>query len=174
MFRQGTLSLLLLVLVTTAGCGGQAPVAEQSSRIGDVPSPGTQVLPNPYAFDVEVALSETARERLQAAKESVIVSASYFADGKEDASAGVLNDVGYVDVGRAQIELSGEGRAAFDGSAVLRERLDFTEGDLQLNVNVFSGRRSSDDNLLDCDYFQDALRVAIAKPLRITCRMIAE
>ncbi len=174
MSRQSTLFLLLLTLVMTAGCKGQGQGAEQSSRIDDAPSPAAQVLPSPYAFDVDVVLPEATRERLQVAKESVIVSASYFADGKQGLSAGILNDVGYVDVGRAQIELFGEGRAAFDGSAVLRERLDFIEGDLQLNVNVFSGRRSSGDNLLDCDYFQDTLRIAVAKPIRITCRMIAE
>jgi len=129
---------------------------------------------SPYAFDIDVVLSDAARKRLEDSEETVIVAAMYFAGGKTGVPADVLNGVGLVDIGRAQIELTGEGRAAFDGSAVLRERLEFVEGDLQVNVNVFSGRRSSPDNLLDCGFFQDAVAVAAAQPVRIACELIAE
>ena len=137
------------------------------------PATSGTVAARPYAFDVDVTLSDAARKRLGASGESVIVAAMYFAAAKDGAPAGVLNDVGMVDIGGARVELEGEGRAAFDGNAVLRERLEFAQGDPQVNVNVYSGRRSSPDNLLDCGFFQDAMAVAAAGPVRISCDLIA-
>lgn len=136
------------------------------------PMDGT--MPSPYAFQVIVSLSEAARKKLGDAGESVIVSASYYGDGKPGLPPKILNEVGQVDIGRAQVELQGMGRAMLDGSAVQRERLDFIAGDPQVNVNVFSGRRSSPDNLLDCDFFQDSIGVAAEMPVEINCRLIAE
>ncbi|MCW5580817.1 MAG: hypothetical protein KIS72_05725 [Luteimonas sp.] len=137
-----------------------------------VSPPAAPAAAGPYAFDVEVALSDAARKRLGDSGESVVVAAMYYAAAKAGAPAGVLNDVGMVDIGNARVELEGQGRAAFDGSAVLGERLEFTEGEPQVNVNVYSGRRSSADNLLDCGFFQDTLAVATAAPVRIACDLI--
>ena len=155
--------------------GPAAASANDPSATGPATQPAADpALRSPYAFDVEVTLSDAARKRLADSAESIIVSAIYFADAKAGAPPAFVNQVGQVDIGKAQIELNGAGRAAFDGSAVLRERLPSTEGDLQLNVNVFSGRRSSEDNLLDCGFFQDAVQVAAAQPVRIACQLIAE
>ncbi len=41
-------------------------------------------------------------------------------------------------------------------------------------VNVFSGRHSSPDNLLDCDFFQDKITVAARAPIPIHCKLIGE
>lgn len=141
----------------------------------DDTAPSTSgVMPSPYAFQVDVTLSDAARKKLAEAGESVIVSVSYYGDGKPGLSPKILNEVGLVDIGRAQVELQGEGRATLDGSAVQRERLDFIAGDLQINVNVFSARRSSPDNLLDCGFFQDSIGVVAEKPVEISCQLIAE
>ena len=44
----------------------------------------------------------------------------------------------------------------------------------RLNLNVWSGRRSSQDNLLDCGTFEDTLAVASRAPVRLSCRLIGE
>lgn len=162
-----------MALGMLAACGGSRGDGEKPARVDDGAAKES-VLPNPFAFDVDVVLSDAAGKRLKESEESVIVAAMYYADGKEDVPPDLLNEIGVVDIGRAQIELAAAGRAAFDGSAVLRERLGFVEGDPQVNVNVYSGRRASPDNLLDCDLFQDAVRVAAANPVRIACRLIEE
>ena len=175
-----TLALLVVALSTACGrqepAGGVTPAPEAgASPAAATPSPPqAQALPNPYAFDVDVALSDAAAKVLADGSETVIVSAAYFGDGKAGLDPAILNEVGQVDIGAAQVELPGAGRARLDGSAVRRERLAFIAGDLQVNVNVFSGRRSSDDNLLDCGFFQDSVAVAAAEPVVLSCRLIAE
>ena len=41
-------------------------------------------------------------------------------------------------------------------------------------IEVFSGRRSSPNNLLDCDFFDDLLSVAAEKPVQAHCKLIGE
>ena len=41
-------------------------------------------------------------------------------------------------------------------------------------INVFSGRHSSPDNLLDCGLFQDKIAVAARGPIQIRCKLIGE
>jgi hypothetical protein len=43
----------------------------------------------------------------------------------------------------------------------------------QLHISVYSGRRSSEDNLLDCDLYQDDLAKAAAG-IPILCGLIGE
>ena len=44
--------------------------------------------------------------------------------------------------------------------------------DVQLLINVFSGRKSSDLNLLNCDIFQDKMSVIAGKDYAISCTLI--
>ena len=44
----------------------------------------------------------------------------------------------------------------------------------QVNVNVFSSRRSGPDNLLDCDFFQGTVAAARRAPIRLACKLIGE
>ena len=130
--------------------------------------------PDPFAYTVEVTLSDAAKAQFSRSGESVIVGATYFADPAPDAGEDVINDIGQVDLGSAQVELAGEGPAVFGGGGLQRDRLRFIEGEPQVNVNAWSGRKSSPDNLLDCDMFQDAIAVAAREPIKLKCRLSAE
>lgn len=127
------------------------------------------------AFVVDVSLSHAAKEQFSRSGESVIVSATYLADPATDAPTRMIDEIGMVDLGSAQVDLpDGEGRAAFDGSAFRNDRLRFIEGEALVNINVWSGRKSSPDNLLDCDMFQDSVTVAARQPIAIDCRLLDE
>ncbi|MGY0559039.1 hypothetical protein [Lysobacter sp. A421] len=130
--------------------------------------------PDPLAFTVDVTLSDSAKEQFSSSGETVIVGATYFADPAADAGEDVINDVGQVDLGSALVTLPGEGQAAFGSGGLQRDRLDLIEGEPQVNINVWSGRKSSPDNLLDCDMFQDAIAVAASQPVAIDCRLLDE
>lgn len=130
--------------------------------------------PDPFAYTVDVTLSDSAKEQFSSSGETVIVGATYFADPAADAGKDVINDVGQVDLGSALVTLTGEGQAAFGGDGLQRDRLDFIEGEPQVNINVWSGRKSSPNNLLDCDMFQDAIAVAASQSVAINCRLIDE
>lgn len=149
-----------------AACG-KTPVPEEAA-------PAEVAQPDPFAFSVEVSLSDAAKRQLGLTGETVIVAASYFAGGREGVAADEFNDVGLIDLGRVEVELDGEGTAILDGSGVRKDRLGLVEGEPEVNVNVYSGRRASPDNVLGCDMFQDEVRVAAGKPIRIACRLLAE
>lgn len=173
--------LLLLTLACTAALVAcqkhdANPTAETAaSPAGEAAAtPATPAAQAPGgAFTVQVGLSPAARQKLEAGKETVIVSADYFAT-PVDAAKDQANEVGQLDLGRAQIELPGAGVANFDGSAFAADKLGLAKGAPQVNINVWSGRKSSPDNLLDCDMFQDTLAVAAKMPIMLECRLIGE
>ena len=146
-----------------------APSAEATAN-----TPATPVAETPSgAFTVQVSLSPAAQKKLEAGEETVIVSADYFAT-PVDTAKDQANDVGQLDLGRAQVELPGAGVASFDGSAFAAGKLGLAKDAPQVNINAYSGRKSSPDNLLDCDMFQDTLAVAAKMPIMLDCRLIGE
>ena len=48
------------------------------------------------------------------------------------------------------------------------------DGKEQVLINVFTGRRSSQDNLIACDIFQDDVKLAEANGVKIACKLISE
>lgn len=170
--------LVLSLSIVVAACkpaATPAPVAPEAT-VATPPVTTVSTTPTPATaapFSVQVSLSEKARARLATPAETIIVSATYFADPTPSAT-NKTNDVGQIDLGKAQVELAAPGIATFDGSALLQDRLGLIQGEPQVNINVYSGRKSATDNLLDCGFFQDSLKVAASKPIAIDCRLIAE
>lgn len=124
-------------------------------------------------FDVDVTLTEKARQRLAQSAESIIVSASVFGMPKQGATVS-LNEVGFVDLAQAQIELPKAGQARFNNLSVpASTRGQLASQDYSVNVNVFSGRKSSQDNLLSCDFFDGKLS-QIQPGITLKCGLIGE
>ena len=103
-----------------------------------------------------------------------MVSAFYYGVPKPNAPAKIADEMGQVHLGNQDIELHDAGNADFDGHVVDHKALAYVDGDPQVNVNVYSGRHSSEDNLLNCDFFEDAIQIAHAKPIAIHCSLIGE
>lgn len=130
---------------------------------------------SPYAFSVDITLSPPAAQQLSRHRETIKLAAFYYGLPKPGLPEGIDNGMGQVYLGEGELEIPGaDGRAHFDGKGVQTSRLRYIEGEPQVNLNVYSGRRSSEDNLLDCDFFEDAVRVAHAAPLKIHCKLIGE
>lgn len=134
-------------------------------------------------FNVEITLTPAARERLVSQHESLIVSADYF--GYPSAKAQAQHVPGSenprLTLHRKQVELDGERLngtpvAHFPAVALDAKQLAWTDAPTapQVNINTYSGRRSSPDNLLDCTMFQDTLAVASRAPIRLACGLIGE
>ncbi len=124
---------------------------------------------------MEVSLSPKAKARLARLHETITVSASYYGDP----AAGAMkhaDEVGQIDLGRARVEIPGAGgRAVIPGASVRRPRLAWLATTApEVNVNVFSSRRSGPDNLLDCAFFQDTVTVARKAPVKLACKLIGE
>ncbi len=136
---------------------------------------GAAGLSNPYSFTVAVTVSPKAAARLAALAETITISASYFGDPKPSATRHT-DEVGQVDLGRYHAEIPGHGgHALIDGAVVKRARLAWlAPTGPQVNVNVFSSRRSGPDNLLDCAFFQDTVAVARRQTVKLACKLIGE
>lgn len=165
--RRARLPCLVLAIVVS-GCGGYTPA------VGEGAARRTDAWPGKYAFNVTVSLSGPAERKLRADGESVVVSVSYYSGAAKGAGPHDVNDVGLVDLGRAEVTLDGAGTVAFDGRAVQQDRLRLTKGEPEALISVFSGRRSSPDNLLSCDTYQEEVRRASGKTLRLSCGLLSE
>lgn len=147
-----------------------APVAATPRHVASI-APSRQTIPT---FKVEVTLSNTAAQAFAKSGETVIVAASFFADPKPGTAKRDIDEIGQVDLGGRQVELHGAGTANFDGSAVARNKLHLIAGAPQVNINVWSGRHTSQDNLLGCDMFQGSIAAAARKPVQLHCALLTE
>ena len=175
----------ILVLLALVGCAREPTGATQgvgAAAPASAPQPATTAqaapaaTPSPAAFAnyrVEVSLSPAAQAKLAKHKETIIIAADYYGTPTE-AAADQADEVGQLDLGKAQHELAQAGGVDFDQTGFLGDRLGLIKDAPAVNINVWSGRHSSPDNLLDCDFFQDALSVAAQAPIRLNCKLIGE
>ena len=127
-----------------------------------------------FAFDVQITLSYRAAARLKMRHESIVVSADYSGEPKKDAM-GHANEVGMINLGVENVEVVGaEGRVRVTGTKIDIKRLDWIKGPVMLNVNLFSGRHASEDNILACDFFDGKLSSAVRKTPELHCSLIEE
>ena len=145
-----------------AGLAGLAPITWASAA-----APAWAVGPG---FAVTISLSPRAAAGLANPKETIMISADANAKGRR-----LQDDMGQIVLAPSQKdEIPGAGVAQFHGPKYDKNLLaDVDANGLQVLINVFSGRHSSPDNLLDCDLFQDKIALA-AKGIEIHCKLIGE
>ncbi|MCC7096359.1 MAG: hypothetical protein IT472_04165 [Thermomonas sp.] len=192
MHRIGMGLLLSGALVPAACSQAPAPLAAAQPQPATAPTPAVAVAnepaaepqptgpaaeiapDSPFAFTVSITLSPAAAQKLAASKETIVISAFHYGDPKPDAPKSAVDDMGQIHLGNQEIELRDAGDAVFDGHAVNTGYLRFVDGDPKVNINVYSGRHASEDNVLNCDFFDDAIQIAHAKPIAIHCGLIGE
>lgn len=130
-------------------------------------------------FSVVVTLSQAAVAKLTAMKEQVSVSAMYSGTPtKEAEKKKIANEIGEVELGyedQTRPLAGAQVTFTFAGKAFKTARTKWIQpGTAQLLINVYSARKASDDNLLDCGLFQDAVTLANSKPIAIACKLIGE
>jgi len=125
-------------------------------------------------FVVEVRSSPRATARLAAAHETIVVGAYLFGFPAANAKR-YADDMGEIHLGQRKSEMPGPGRIMFPTVTYNRNKLSLLRNrDLKLLINVWSGRRTSPNNLLQCSIFEDSLAVAAKKGVRIDCSLIEE
>lgn len=171
-----------MVAASIAGIAACERVTESSPKEA-TPAASRAADTTSNAFNVEITLTPAARERLVSQHESLIVSADYFGYPSAQAQAEHVpgSENPWLTLHGKQVELQG---AQLDGTPVAHfpavafdaKQLAWTEAPdaPQVNLNVYSGRRSSPDNLLDCTMFQDTLAIASRAPIRLACGLIGE
>lgn len=133
----------------------------------------------PPKFSVVVTLSAEALADLTMRHEQVTVSAYYSGEPTPEAEKKKLaNEIGEIDLGDETLTRPITGATetfAFAGKTFQAKKTKWIKpGTAGVLINVYSARKSTDDNLLDCGLFQDKVALANAKPIEIACKLIGE
>ena len=123
-------------------------------------------------FEIEVILSPKAEERITKGKETIIVDV-FFTGTPKDSSHAELEEDGSFFVASAKKELVYGQIAKFD-SIKFPKRIynQLADKDIDLGVNVYSGRKSSQDNLLNGDALFDKISNVVNKRFTLKCKLI--
>jgi hypothetical protein len=145
--------------------GSKASVAGEYFQIG---RDSITILP----FEIGISLSAKAQEKLKRGHETIIVSV--FLTGKpKDSSAVTLSEDGSFNVASAQKEISYGQTARFDGIKFPKKIYDeLADKDIDLGVNVYSGRRTFRDNILDCDDLFDKISHVVNRKFILKGKLI--
>jgi hypothetical protein len=127
-------------------------------------------------FQVAVKLSDKAESKLRTQNETVKVIAYFSGQPNGTLAAKVLtSEQGRIDLGVSAIELNGSGAADFSKIGFSPKHADLVQnGDYQVLINVVSGRRSSQLNLLECDSAGGKLSTIQHKTLNVQCKLIGD
>jgi hypothetical protein len=144
-----------------------------AATAASVPDAATPTAP-PLGFEVDVMLSAKAAAKINLSKEHITVSASWFGDPTK-AAADKVDPIGHIDVTREEIDIAANpGVVHLTAPKADPTRLEWIEGPVSVNVNVYSARRKGPDNILACDFFDGLLSSAQRAPITLHCSLIEE
>jgi hypothetical protein len=166
MRRQLELRGKRLTTILTAGLLG--------ALAGLVALPAAVQAQNAMGFDFQITLSDKAARRLASSRESITILASFYGDPKKTAEK-YANQVGQIDLGTERLDLPGKGQTVHIlGNKVRSTGLKQIASPVMVNVNVFTARKTSKDNLLSCDFIDTELQSVKAQPIALHCSLIEE
>jgi hypothetical protein len=127
-------------------------------------------------FSVSVRLSDTAKKKLLDSKETIIV-VGYFAGHPKQGTELRYLDIksGLVDLGDVEVEIHPGETATFNDLKLKPDALARIDSrGPSILINVVSGRKSSKDNLLDCEVYDGTLESIHRRTIEIPCQLIEE
>jgi len=126
-------------------------------------------------FAIDIVLTQRAAAELARRREGITVWTSFSGTPRNENANHVDDHSGELDLGSHEVTVAGQnGRVDIPGSALRRERFGNLRGAPQVLVNVFSARRSDQNNLLNCGIVQGELSQVAGRTHRITCSLIGE
>ncbi len=125
-------------------------------------------------FDFKITLSEKAAAKLKSAHETITVWASFYGEPTREGE-NHTDEMGMVDLGKESFELPGQpGIVHITGKNAGGAKLKWVKGQPGVNVNLYTSRKSSDQNLIECDLIDGAVVKVQAKPIIVHCFLIGE
>ena len=125
-------------------------------------------------FIINLHLSDAAERKLKQDRESVIVQAYFSGEPKDTTSEDYLEN-GELNVGSYRIELLNNRTARFNDVEIAKTSYDaLKDKNFEVLINVFSGRHSSDLNILDCDILQNKILSVAGKKSTLNGKLIGE
>jgi len=126
------------------------------------------------SFSVQVKLSPLASQKLAQDKETIIVHA-WFSGIPKDSASKEYRESGALFIRQAQAVADSNGVAGFEGIRFAKAIYDsLADKDIRVLINVYSGRRSASDNLLDCGMLADKMSAVKGKKIVLEGKLINE
>lgn len=122
-------------------------------------------------FEVKVALSRLAQEKLSRIHETIIVATYYEGEPKPDSNL-ERDEQGLYQLGVDRVEINGPGIAEISSDLPVDKIEELKDRDYTVLVNVFTGRHTTSDNLLDCDIVSGSIGEIQGKVHDVSCKLI--
>jgi hypothetical protein len=156
---------LFLAPLLLAACG-PAPAL-------DAPAAPEAEATSPYAFEVNLTFTPRAAEKLASTSELVTVAAMYFGQPVSEGAPGVDDHVMEVSLGGDEVEAGPQNAIVkAPGTGFDATYLTSVKGEPEVLVNVYSARKTHENNLLNCGIYQGPVSMAQKKPVEIQCDLI--
>jgi hypothetical protein len=155
-------------LLLVAAAFGPALAQQPSPK----PAPPAATVPG---FTVTVTYSQKAMATLAAGKETVIVVGYLYGFPIQGTPKQDVDHVGQISMGEVKKEIAPGATATFDHVKLNQPMMKWMDSQgPQLLINVYSGRKSSPNNLLDCGIYEGPLKAVQGQSIPISCKLIGE
>jgi hypothetical protein len=162
-FAQAVLPLLLAAVALSPACA-QQPSAKPATPATTVPG-----------FTVTITYSQKAMATLVAGKETVIVAGYLSGFPIKGTPKQYVGKMAQIDMGEVKDEVAPGAIAKFDRIKLNQAMMKWVDSQgPQLLINVYSGRKSSPNNLLDCGIYEGSLQAIQGQSIPISCKLIGE
>ncbi len=129
--------------------------------------------PVAYPFSIQLTLSEKLVAELTAKNETIIVAAYFYGEPNEKGQS-EIDDMGYIQLGDERTEIPPASGLVPINGVVDPAKVALLATPVSVNVNIFSGRKSSEDNLISCDFIDGPVADLGTAPVEISCGLITE
>ena len=163
-------SVKLFLVLSLIGAATLPPAfAQQPSA---KPAPPATTVPG---FTVTVTYSQKAMATLVAGKETVIVVGYLSGYPIQGTPKKYVDNEGQIDMGEVKKEVAPGAPAQFDSVKLNQPMIKWLDSQgPQLLINVYSGRKSSPNNLLDCGIYEGSLQAIQGQSIPIACKLSGE
>lgn len=171
--KKTTLYLLLISLILSS-CNSKQENLEHMKPLTE--NRDSIMAPS---FKVQLMLSEKAEKELKTKKETVLVDIEFIGTPEkrvtEKYKFEYYDENGQVTIGKKNIQITKEREIEFDNCKISKSVLELLKDKTyDVRISVVSGRKSSEDNLLDCDFIQENIEKIKSKNIKINGKLITE
>ncbi|MEL1256227.1 hypothetical protein AAEO57_20770 [Flavobacterium sp. DGU38] len=128
-------------------------------------------------FEIQLNLTQKAEKKLKDENESVIIDVEFIGEPNkriiETKKFEIYDENGDLTIGSKRVELEKERTIKFENCKVSKSLLKLLKNKTyEVRINVFSGRKSSEDNLIDCDFLQENIELIKNKRITLNGKLI--
>ncbi len=124
------------------------------------------------SFEVELSLSPKAKQRIVGSGETIVMDAFYSGEPKDTIGVKVAEDGEYY-IANARKEIKYGETVRFESVKFPRKQYEFLANkDIDVLINVYTGRHTTSDNLLDCEILSDKISKLMGKKFTLKGKLI--